>query len=384
MRRYGTGGKGFKVIRRRTRKRIMTGIICLIVLLLIGCSEKREKNETQDSSQSSKQIEDGVREDETHSEDTASEDTSGSKEESGQEKTDQNELRQAATPQFIPNGIRGVSLKKDGQEFLRISREPAAYKMSFDYWEILNPYDENATMNTEVMFEMFEELCSLSFTEAAQIEDGIDTGIKDSDTGIVVEYVDTTDDSYAKSVDQADTAAEIILGKEDGSGGRYAAAAVNIDNVFILPEETLQMIYARKPFDYILKIPVLISADTLKAVEISADGRKYEIKVDTAEDSYRFGKKRVKKDEFAALYQSISGIKLVTEIDQTDQEKRDKKEDPELSVVYRRNTNEAPEVCVSYYPYDTEFDSVEIGGKERFLVRKEEVERLIGEIKEVF
>ena len=62
-------------------------------------------------------------------------------------------------PQFIPNGIRGVSLKKEGREFLYIAREPADHKMDFDYWEILKPYGENATMDTEVMYEMFKELC---------------------------------------------------------------------------------------------------------------------------------------------------------------------------------------------------------------------------------
>ena len=335
---------------KNTRKMIMAVIICLVILIITGCDGKREENDVRSPSQ-------------------------------GGEQTAEKKLRQEAAPQFIPNGIRSVSLKKDGQEFLHISKEPAEYKMSFDYWEILNPYDENAVMNTEVMFEMFEELCSLSFTNAAPIEEGTDTGIQDSDMGITIEYVDTTDDSYAKSVNPADTEAEIILGKEDGNGGRYAAITGNEEEVFILPEDTLQMIYAKKPFDYILKIPVLISADTVEAVEISADGEKYEIEVDAAKDSYRFGKKRVKKEEFTALYQAISGIKLVSE---TDQEESSRKEEPRLSVIYRRNTEDAPDVCVSYYPFDEEFVSAEIDGKERFLVSKEEIEAVMEQIKKAF
>ena len=335
---------------KKTRKEIVAVIICLIILTITGCQGKTEEDDARSPSQ-------------------------------GGEQTEEKKLRQAAAPQFIPSGIRSVSLKKDGQEYVHISNEPAEYKMSFDYWEILNPYDENAVMDTEVMFEMFEELCSLSFTDAAPIEEGTDTGIQDSDMGITVEYVDTTDDSYAKSVNPADTKAEIILGKEDGNGGRYAAITGNEEEVFILPEDTLQMIYARKPFDFILKIPVLISADTVEAVEISADGEKYEIEVDTAKDSYGFGKKRVKKEEFTALYQAISGIKLVSE---TDQEESGRKEEPRLSVIYRRNTGDAPDVCVSYYPFDEEFVSVEIDGKERFLVSKEEIETVIEQIKKAF
>ena len=337
---------------KKTRKKIMAGILCLIILLLTGCSGKKEESDTRSSLQSGEQTEEAAGENTEQTEEAAGEDGSRSNEK---------ELRQAAAPQFIPNSIRSVSLKKDGQEFLHISKEPAEYKMSFDYWEILNPYDENATMDTEVMFEMFEELCSLRFTETVTTEEGMDTGIQDSDMGITVEYVDTTDDSQAKSVNSADTRAEIILGKEDGNGGRYAVTSNNKDEVFVLPE--------------------VISADTVEAVELSADGEKYEIGLDTAKDSYRFGKKKVKKEEFAALYQALSEIKLVSEMEQ---EENGGKEDPRLSVIYRRKTGDAPDVRVSYYFYDAEFDSVEIDGKERFLVRKEEVETVIEQIKKLF
>ena len=368
---------------KKTRKKIMAGILCLIILLLTGCSGKKEESDTRSSLQSGEQTEEAAGENTEQTEEAAGENTEKTEDVTGEDgsRSNEKELRQAAAPQFIPNSIRSVSLKKDGQEFLHISKEPAEYKMSFDYWEILNPYDENATMDTEVMFEMFEELCSLRFTETVTTEEGMDTGIQDSDMGITVEYVDTTDDSQAKSVNSADTRAEIILGKEDGNGGRYAVTSNNKDEVFVLPEETLRMIYARKPFDYILKIPVLISADTVEAVELSADGEKYEIGLDTAKDSYRFGKKKVKKEEFAALYQALSEIKLVSEMEQ---EENGGKEDPRLSVIYRRNTGDAPDVRVSYYFYDAEFDSVEIDGKERFLVRKEEVETVIEQIKKLF
>lgn len=349
---------------RQTGKRVAAFMMCLVLLCVTGCSGKNEDGGSKEPAQEEIQSNTAGQE-ETVDEDTA----------------EQSELKQAVKPLFISNGIRSVSLKKDGEEFLHISREPAGYKMNFDYWEVLNPYDENVTMNTEVMFEMFEELCSLAFDTPAQIEEGTDTGIADSDMGFTVEYVDTTDDSKAQSTDDADTSAEVILGKEDGSGGRYAVCAGSEEQVYILPEEVLQMIFARKPFDYILKIPVLISADTLESVEITAGKHKYEIQVDAAADSYRFGKKEVDKAEFAALYQAISGVMLHSEIDG---ERSDKKEDPELTVIFHRNRKDAPKVQVSYYSYDEEFDSVEVDGKERFLVKKEEVDTLIGQIEEAF
>ena len=136
----------------------------MALLLCAGCSGKNEENDGQDQIPS-----------ETRNEEP----------EAGQkEHKERKELKQAELPQFIPNGIRSVSLTKDGEEFLHISREPAEYKMQFDYWEILNPYDENVTMNTEVMFEMYKELCGLAFDTPVQPEEGTDTGISGSDMEI--------------------------------------------------------------------------------------------------------------------------------------------------------------------------------------------------------
>ena len=116
---------------------------------------------------------------------------------------------------------------------------------------------------------------------------------------------------------------------------------------------------------------MLVSAETLKDVEITADGQKYSIQVDAAADSYTFGKKKVEKEEFAALYQTISGIGLVSEING---KSSTGKEEPRLTVSLHRNIEGAPDVEVSYYPYDDKSDSVAVDGEERFLVKKEEVE----------
>lgn len=332
-------------------------MLCLLFIFIAGCS--------------------GTKEEEAR-EEVRTEVSSEGQEPAEKEKK---QLKQAVRPQFIPNGIRSVSIQKDGENLLHISREPAEYKMSFDYWEIVDPYDENVTMNTEVMFQLFEELSSLVFDTPAHIGEGTDTGIQGAETGFTVEYVDTMDDRVAHNTDEADTVVKILLGKEDGNGGRYAAAAGNEEQVYILPEAVLQMVYGRKPFDYILKIPALISADTLENIEISTGDGRYEIQVDTADNFYRFGKKKVGKEEFASLYQAISGVMLVSE---TDGEGRAGKEEPELTVIYHRNIEGAPDVQVSYYLCDDGYHSVEINGREWFLVRAEDIEVLIEEIEKAF
>ena len=65
------------------------------------------------------------------------------------------ELKNVEHPRMSTYSIRRFSIVKNGEEVFQIKQEPADYKMDFDYWEITNPYDEIATVNTENMYEMF-------------------------------------------------------------------------------------------------------------------------------------------------------------------------------------------------------------------------------------
>ena len=142
---------------------------------------------------------------------------------SSQAQIEKPETTQAEHPQFVADGIRKVVLVEDGEEIFNLSNEPAGYKMDFDYWEILNPYDETVTVNTEAMYELFDVLCGLNFQAPVAVDAEMDTGIADSRTSITLDFVDTLDDSKAKQTDYADKTATIILGNEDGAGNRFAA-----------------------------------------------------------------------------------------------------------------------------------------------------------------
>ena len=52
-----------------------------------------------------------------------------------------------------------------------------------------------------------------------------------------------------------------------------------------------------------------------------------------------------------------------------------------LTVTFHRNTEEAPEVTLKYFAYDDTYDSLEINGTERFLVKAEDVDALVKQIK---
>ena len=294
---------------------------------------------------------------------------------SSQVQTEKPETTQAEHPQFVSDGIRKVVLVEDGQEIFNLSNEPAGYKMDFDYWEILNPYDETVTVNTETMYDLFDVLCGLDFQAPVAVDAEMDTGIADSQTSITLDFVNTLDDTEAKQTDYADKTATIILGNEDGAGNRFAAVQGFEDQIY------KHSIFGLDPYSYILKIPVLVNIDTVESLEIQAGRKSYEMNVDSVNGEYQFGNKNVEKTDFTTLYQEICGIMLEGE---AEKEKITTQGDPELEITFHRNSEEYPEIQVAYYSYDETYDLLEVNGNSYFLVNAEDVDNLASSIKKAF
>lgn len=352
---------------RNWKKKIMIlGVsISLGAAGVYGCGNTDTKENTQKEEDVSEENQETVQEEEK----------------SSQIQAEKPETVQSEHPQFVEDGIRKVVLVKDGQEIFNLSNEPADYKMDFDYWEILNPYDETVTVNTETMYELFDVLCGLDFQAPVAVDAEMDTGIADSQTSITLDFVNTLDDTKAKQTDYADTTATIILGNEDGAGNRFAAVKGFENQIYKLSASTIDSIFNLDPFSYILKIPVLINVDTVKSLEIQAGGKSYEMQVDSAKGEYKFGKKDVEKSDFTTLYQEICGIMLEGE---ADKEKINKDTDPELEIIFHRNSEEYPEIQVDYYTYDDTYDLLEVNGNSYFLVNAKDVDSLVKSVKKAF
>lgn len=288
------------------------------------------------------------------------------------------ELKNVEHPRMSTYSIRSFSIVKDGEEVFQIKQEPADYKMDFDYWEITNPYDEIATVNTENMYEMFGVLVDFDLSNGVDAADA-DTGLDKTQTYFTVDFVNTVNDDTARETQDADTAATILIGNTDDNGDYYACVKGYEDAVYLLPKESVNSLLELKPFNLLLKIPALVNIDTLDSVDMNIGKKTYTMKLDGGD--YKFGKKTVKKEKFTELYQAIQSVMLDSEIEET-KDAADKEE--VLTVTFHRNTEEAPEVTLKYYTYDDTYDSVEINGTERFLVKAEDVDALVKQIKKAF
>ena len=287
------------------------------------------------------------------------------------------ELENVEHPQINTYGIRKLTLVKDGEDIFQISYEPKEYKMTFDYWEILNPYEEAVTVDTEAMYDLYSNIASLNLKNPEE-EIKTDTGIDSSHTSILIEYVNTLDDETARGAADADSRAELILGEENGNGYTYAAVKGYENQVYTLPSELINNIMGLDPFDYILKIPVLVNIETLESVNITAENKEYVMSIE--DGKYKFDGKTVKKEEFTSLYQALQSVILKEEA------AGETEEEPEeiLKVIFKRSGEEMPDEELVYSSFDEESYCLSINGTVKFLVSKEEVDELLKQIKKDF
>lgn len=293
------------------------------------------------------------------------------------------ELVSGEYPRFGAGDIRSLTLTQDGEEIFRISQEPAAYKMEFDYWEILNPYDETATVDTEAMYQLFEKVAAMDFSEPVDMVP--DAGIEAAETSLSVEFVDTSDSGGADSAkdrEGRERSVTVLIGKEDGEGSVYAAVQGQEEQIYKLPAAAVAEIFHLKPFDYILKIPVLFNIGTLDHVEIAIGDKNYTMK--RKDDTYFFGKEEVEKEKFTTLYQALMNVYLKSDFDSAQKDEKAAQKDELLLITFHRSVEDAPDAELSYSPFDDDYDSLAINGKKQFLVKAEDVDTLMELIQESF
>lgn len=372
-------------MRKVLQKLALLGIIAsLSAFTLGGCQKTTESKETQTEAKSEAKADETKQEEETESTDKEENTEEAKDTDKAEEKTDETEekteeektveLEKTEHPTITSDGIRKLVLKRDGEEIFCLSKEPADYKMEFDYWEILNPYDETATVNTETMYKLFDVISGFDFSTTADVPEGTDTGVAGSTTTMQIDYTDNTDTSA-----DADKTMTLLLGNEDDLGNRYVAIEGYENEVYKIPTSTLEAIYALNPFDYILKIPALVNIETVESMDIKTKDASYTMKI--KDGKYYIGDKDVEKETFTTLYQALLNVMLDSNLDTP---KAENEKEQVLNVVFHRTTKEAPEITLTYYTYDGNYDSAAVNGKERYLVKTSDVNNLIAQIKEAF
>lgn len=272
-------------------------------------------------------------------------------------------------------GIRGLSVQKDGETIFAVSYEPREGKQSFDYWDISIPYQSQVSVNTEELYDLLGTAALLGFEDAGEISFE-DAGISGSTTSIFLAY-NQEQGSADKGSAQPTKARTILIGREDGQG-HYYAAYKGLEQVMLADQSFVDLILNVEPYQYILKIPVLVSVDTIEKVQILY-GEKQHI-MEQSENTWKMDDKEVSQEDFHTFYGEILDVMLTGEREKIAEEERT----PVLTVQYIRNMEQVSDIEVKYFPYDEQSMSVSVNGEENFLVDKKQVQTLLDHIDKWF
>lgn len=264
--------------------------------------------------------------------------------------------------------VRGLSVENDGEEVFTVAYSPREYKSSFAWWEITAPYPAQTTVNTETLYTLLGQLDGLELAEDDSEKTAEEAGISDSGSSITI--VQSRDEQQA----EADSILRFRIGDSDGSGHVYAAVE-DSDTVGLLPETAVSALLSVDPYNYILKIPVLPDISTVSDVEVEKSGELYTMSLKDGE--YRMDSRQVDEEEYNTAYQKLLGILITGELPEG--EAAGTEEEPILTLRFFRNTDEASDIEVVYYPYDDSHAAISINDTEFFLADLDEVENVCEE-----
>lgn len=344
-------------------------IVTAAMALMLGCGTAPQKDQSAKTNQSAQ----------TEAETAAStQQQTKASEAAAQKKT---APLSTAEPEFTAEEIRRVDVQKEGKDIFEISFEPQEYKSNYAYWDIITPYKSMVMVDTEKMYSLYDSLTNLEFTEKAEIKEDTDTGLSNTGTSITIDYYDLKSEEDTQQY-EPDTTCTIKIGAKDDKGNYYTQPEGD-ESVYLIAASTIDAVLQLNPYDYILKICCLVDYTTVETVEIQSGEETHTIGVNAADKKYTLNQKETDEKEFTTLYQALMGVIIKGEA-KPEILTNQKEQPPILQYTFHRNQKEAPDITVSYKPYNEENYLVNVNGKEFFIVSKADIEQLQTQIKETF
>lgn len=289
------------------------------------------------------------------------------------------ELEQIKKPEFIAQDIRGISVVSDGQILYELNYTPRQDRDSYLYWDLVTPYASTAIVNTEEMYELYAQIAAIDFQAAELVSEGVETGIADSNTYMVLNYFASsqTEDGQTQEINPNYSFTLLIGNKTEDV--YYCAIKGYETNVFQLLSEDIENIFSVKPYNLILKIPHAVNVATVKEVNIFFEDKKYEMLLEG--NTYKINGKKTDAGTYCDLYSKLLDVMLDGELKEEDR----KKEHTEyIKLEYLRNVEYVENYEIIIYELEDGNYTVSINGEENFFLNQEDVRILEQSIKDGF
>lgn len=284
--------------------------------------------------------------------------------------------KETETYSISGKSIRGMEIKADGEEIFAISYEPRTYKDSFDYWDISVPYESMVSVDTEKIYELFDAAAGIILQKVEQgtNEEQVKAAVENSGTRIRIAF-DASQTDNGKGSAEPDRIVTLLVGGQNEKGDYYVGLEGD-DTLYLAQNAIVDDLLNIEPFQYILKIPCLVNIDSVSDIELITEDKTYVMSKDG--DNYRYQNRNVTVREYRELYSKL--MSLLIEREMPDRKMAEKNRNPVLTMNFYCNEEAVSDIQMRFYEYNNKNLSVNVNGKEFFLVDKGAVEGLIKSI----
>lgn len=345
------------MIKKRLGVMFLAGIVT--ASLLAGCGDNNGKQDTAESASGQENSSAGAQTASVNPEDVA-------KGLEGPEK-----------PEFDKEDIRGVSVVVDGEPAYQLNYTPQDDKESYLYWDMVTPYASTAIVNTEAMYELYEDIAGLNLTAGTSEQQDPSRIPETFDTYITVNYYESEDSDEQKA--EPNRTVTLLIGEKQDNQ-YYCVLKGYEEEALLLDSAVVDAVLQQDPYDLILKIPYVVNVATVKEVDITYGGKDYKMTLEG--DTYKINKKKVDSEEYLSLYSELMQPMLDGKIPEG--EKLDADREPLISIRYIRNMDGVRDYEIHIYPYGDEQYTVSVNGEEHFFLSAGDVETLEKALKEAF
>lgn len=278
-------------------------------------------------------------------------------------------------PSITAQAIRKLTISKNGNPYFDIAYEPKSFKSDYEYWNISIPYKSLVTVNTETMYQLFDRVVQLDFSNKLGESHWVlaDYGLDNPRATIQIDYYKQVG-TVSDDISIPNMTSKLAIGSKSKDG--YYVKTDSSNTIYLMSVETIEGILNSEPYDYILKVCSLVRLDTVNQVDIVIGKEKYQLKIkekDLENKAYFFGKESVDQDIFETFYTELMSVFIQEEMI----ELKDMEDVPYLTIKYNRNSKNVKDVTLKFLPYNDVYYRVNVNGKEFFLVNKADVDKLI-------
>ncbi|NLL69842.1 MAG: DUF4340 domain-containing protein [Epulopiscium sp.] len=290
------------------------------------------------------------------------------------------DFRDRSLPNVDTQQLSYFKLERQEQPTIEIAlneEESEAKAYGVGIWNMLQPYRQIHTINTEEFSKQLEKIPSF------KVQDFIEDYPQD-----LKKYGLDQPSMILQMKDMEEGEVHLLFGNEYDNDNLYFKLA-DRPAVYGMKKSSLEILYTLEPFAVVDKFAYIVNIDFVDQIQIQTKDKDYSIqlkreikkaqeegKEDETITTYFINNKEVEEKPFKELYQSLIGIMVDAENKET------LEESPEVSMAFTLNVD-PKQVVVDYVPYNRDFYAVFRDGTSEFLASKGQVTKILTRLEEL-